>query len=37
MNYVKLTPILVKGMQEQQTLIEKLSARIDELEKKLNK
>ena len=37
MNYVKLTPILVKGMQEQQTLIEKLSARIDELEKKINK
>ena len=31
--YGKLTPILVKAIQEQQKMIEKLSARIDELEK----
>ena len=36
-NYIKMVPLLVKGMQEQQELIEKLSARVDELEKKLNK
>ena len=33
-NYDALTPVLVKAMQEQQKLIEKLSARIDELEKR---
>lgn len=32
--YTKFAPILVKAIQEQQELIEKLSARIDELEKK---
>ena len=35
-NYIKMVPLLVKGMQEQQELIEKLSIKIDELEKKLN-
>jgi hypothetical protein len=36
-NYSGLVPMLTKGIQEQQELIEKLSLRIDELEKKLNK
>jgi len=35
LNYTNIIPILTKGIQEQQSLIEKLSARIDELEKKL--
>tara|TARA_R110001632_G_scaffold231684_1_gene370706 strand:- start:832 stop:3261 length:2430 start_codon:yes stop_codon:yes gene_type:complete len=32
-DYKLLTPVLIKAIQEQQELIEKLSARIDELEK----
>jgi hypothetical protein len=32
MDYGKLTPLLVKAVQEQQTLIESLTARIEELE-----
>ncbi|HOZ52453.1 MAG TPA: tail fiber domain-containing protein, partial [Chitinophagaceae bacterium] len=34
MNYTELVPVLIKGMQEQQELIEKLEKRINELEKK---
>ena len=34
MNYTELVPVLIKGMQEQQALIEKLEKRIVELEKK---
>ena len=33
LNYQGVTPMLIKAIQEQQELIEKLSARIDELEK----
>ena len=34
--YTGLIPILVKGMQEQQEMIEKLTAKINELEKKID-
>ena len=36
-NYTKMIPLLVKSIQEQQELIEKLSNKVNELEIKLNK
>jgi len=35
--YTGLIPVLVKGMQEQQEMIEKLTSKINELEKKIDK
>ena len=35
--YVGMVPMLIKGMQEQQEMIEKLTAKINELEKKIDK
>ena len=36
-NYTGMIPMLIKGMQEQQEMIEKLTAKINELEKKIDK
>ena len=35
LEYEKMTPILIKAMQEQQTIIEDLKARIETLEAKV--
>jgi len=36
-NYTGMIPYLIKGMQEQQEMIEKLTSKINELEKKIDK